>query len=168
MTTKDYMIKWAVYALALLPLCVADQLILGRLSPFGVAPLLFPLAAVAVGMMEGGFAGSIYGLATGVVWWLGGAGAPAILLLTLAGLLAGAIAQNGLSVNLISNLLVSALLLLVGDGLRVLLYLAQGIAPLPALLQVAVPEIVCSLVFAIPVYLLYRTVWRRVGGTRLA
>ena len=90
------------------------------------------------------------------------------LLLTLAGLLAGAIAQNGLSVNLISNLLVSALLLLVGDGLRVLLYLAQGIAPLPALLQVAVPEIVCSLVFAIPVYLLYRTVWRRVGGTRLA
>ena len=168
MTTRDHVTKWIVYALALLPLCLIDQLILGRAAPFGVAPLLYPLAAVAVGMMEGAFAGSLYGLATGLIWWLGGGGAPVILLITLVGMTAGICAKKGWGLNFLNYLLLCLALLVVGDGLRVLLYLARGVAGASALLAVALPEVLCSLVFSGPVYLLYRFVYRRVGGSALA
>ena len=168
MTTRDHVTKWIVYALTLLPLCLADQFILGRIAPFGVAPLLYPLAAVAVGMMEGPFAGSLYGMGTGLAWWLGWGSSIAILLLTLTGLLAGAAAKKGLGVNLLNYALACLVLLTLGDGLRVLVYLLRDIASLPALLAVALPELLCSLIFSVPVYFLYRFVFRRVGGTALA
>jgi hypothetical protein len=107
-------------------------------------------------------------MGAGLFWWLGGGGAAVILLLTLTGLLAGLAAQKGLAMNLLDYLLVCLAALAAGDSLRVLLLLARGTASLPVLLSVALPEVGCSLVFAIPVYLLYRWVYRRVGGTALA
>ena len=41
-------------------------------------------------------------------------------------------------------------------------------ASLPALLQVAVPEFLYSLAWTPVVYLLFRAIFRRVGGTKLA
>ena len=168
MTTRDHVTKWIVYALALLPICVADQCILGRLAPFGVAPLLYPLAVVAVAMMEGPFAGSLYGLGAGLVWWLGWGGPWAILLLTLAGTLAGVASVHGFGPNLLNYVLACLALLTLGDGLRVLLCALRGVASPAALAAVAGTEVLCSLVFSLPVYGLYRLVHRRVGGNALA
>ena len=54
------------------------------------------------------------------------------------------------------------------DSLRVLRGLITDAAGLPALLQVAVPECLLTLVWTPLVYLLFRTIFNRVGGTRLA
>ena len=54
------------------------------------------------------------------------------------------------------------------DGLRVARGLITNAAELPALLQVALPECLLSLAWTPLVYLLFRSIYRRVGGTKLA
>ena len=117
MTTQDQVKKWIVYALALLPLCLLDQYILGRIFLQLPAPLLYPLAVAAVGLWEGPFAGSLYGLGTGAVWWLGGESSLVILLLCLAGLAAG-VAVVALSA--LGQISADAALPLLGLGLAAL------------------------------------------------
>ena len=52
--------------------------------------------------------------------------------------------------------------------MRILRALLYDTAPLSVLLQTAVPECLLSLVWSPLVWLLFRVVFRRVGGTRLA
>ena len=47
MTRQDLIHKWAVYALALLPVWLLDSCILPRFPLFGVTPMLLPLALTA-------------------------------------------------------------------------------------------------------------------------
>ncbi len=168
MTRQDHIIKWAVYVLALLPLCLVQQYVLGRWLSLGTAPLLLPLAAIAVGMMEGPMAGSLYGMWVGLAWFLCGEWAISVLLMTLAGLAAGVLSSGGLQRNFFGYLLVTAGLMAAGELLRVLMHLLRGVSGPAALLPVILGELVSSLIFAVPVYLLYRAVWRRVGESRLA
>lgn len=168
MTRQDHIIKWAVYALALLPLCLVQQYVLGRWLFLGTAPLLLPLAAIAVGMLEGPMAGSIYGMWVGLAWFLCGEWAISVLLMTLAGLAAGVLASGGLRRNFFGYALVALGLLMTGEVLRILMHLVRGLSGPAALLPVILGEVASSLVFSIPVYLLYRAVWRRVGESRLA
>ena len=53
MTRQDLIHKWAVYALALLPVWLLDSCILPRFPLFGVTPMLLPLALTAVAVLEG-------------------------------------------------------------------------------------------------------------------
>ena len=48
MTRQDLIHKWAVYALALLPVWLLDSCILPRFPLFGITPMLLPLALTAV------------------------------------------------------------------------------------------------------------------------
>ena len=66
------------------------------------------------------------------------------------------------------GLLCSAATLALLDLLRVLRGLITHTASLPALLQVAVPEFLYSLAWTPVIYLLFRAIFRRVGGTKLA
>ena len=68
MTRQDLIHKWAVYALALLPVWLLDSCILPRFPLFGVTPMLLPLALTAVAVLEGSGAGGGFGLAVGLVW----------------------------------------------------------------------------------------------------
>lgn len=54
------------------------------------------------------------------------------------------------------------------DGLRVARGLITNAAGLPALLQVAVPECLLTLAWTPLVYLLFRAIFNRVGGSKLA
>ena len=53
MTRRDLVHKWAVYALALLPVWWLDQYVLNRFLVLGVSPRLLPVAAVTVAVVEG-------------------------------------------------------------------------------------------------------------------
>ena len=53
MTRQDFLIKWGVYALALVPVWFLELFVLNRFPLFGVAPMLLPLAAVCVAVLEG-------------------------------------------------------------------------------------------------------------------
>ena len=170
MTRRDLIHKWLVYALGLLPLWLLDDYILPRYPLFGVTPMLLPVAAAAVAVLEGAYAGAGFGMAVGLLWELaypGGFGG-LVLGMALAGMAIGALAQYALSQSFVSCLLCSAGVLCMIDGARILRYLFVQAETLDVLLRVAASEIVVSLCFTPFIYLLFRMVFRRVGGTKLA
>ena len=170
MTRRDLIHKWSVYALGLLLVWVLDAYILPRYPLLGISPMLLPPALAAVAVLEGAFAGTGFGLAVGLLWELaypGGFGA-LVFFMALAGMTMGALSQYALSQSLPGCLLCTAGVLAALDGLRVLGRLIADAAALPALLKVAVPECLLTLVWTPLVYLLFRIIFNRVGGTKLA
>ena len=169
MTRRDFIHKWTVYALGLLPVWALDAYILPRWPLFGITPMLLPLAA-AVAVLEGAYAGTGFGMAVGLLWELaypGGFGG-LVFFLALAGMAMGAVSQYALSQSLIGCLLCSAGVLALLDLLRIARILFINAARLSDLLQVAVPEFLWSLAWTPLVWLLFRAIYNRVGGTKLA
>ena len=171
MTRRDFFHKWFVYALGLLPVWVLDACILPRCPLFGVVvPMLLPLAVASVAVLEGAYAGTGFGMAVGLFWELaypGGFGGQ-VFFLALAGMAMGAVSQYALSQSFLGCLICSAGALGALDCLRVARMLFINAASLSSLLQVAVPEFLWSLVWTPLVWLLFRAVYNRVGGTKLA
>ena len=147
MTRRDQIYKWCIYALGLFPIWVLDAFVLSRYPLLGITPTLLPLAVSAVAVLEGALPGS--GLA-------------------LAGFLVGIVSQYALNQNFLGCLICSAAVLAVQEVVRLLAGLFTQIAPIQSLLQVAVPEFLWSLCWMPLVYLIFRSIFRRVGGTRLA
>ena len=170
MTRRDLIHKWAVYALGLLPVWVLDAYILSRYPLWGTSPMLLPLAVAAVAVLEGAYAGTGFGLAVGLLWELaypGGFGG-LVFYLALAGMAMGAVSQYALSQSFAGCLICSAGVLGVLDLLRVARGLLVDLASLSDLLQVAAPEFLWSLAWTPPVWLLFRAIYHKVGGNRLA
>ena len=152
MTRRDQIYKWCIYALGLFPIWVLDAFVLSRYPLLGITPTLLPLAVSAVAVLEGALPGSGFGLAVGL----------------LAGFLVGIVSQYALNQNFLGCLICSAAVLAVQEVVRLLAGLFTQIAPIQSLLQVAVPEFLWSLCWMPLVYLIFRSIFRRVGGTRLA
>ena len=164
MTRQDFFIKWGVYALALLPVWFCEVYILNRFPLFGVIPMLLPLAAIAVAVLEGTVAGAGFGLGVGILCdavYFNPDGAMTVGL-CLLGVGAGALSQYVVRQNLVGCLLCSLLALVCIDGVRILANLLTGAAALPVLLSLAGREIAWSMVFVLPVYALFLWVFRRV------
>ena len=169
MTRETFLFKWFWYAAATIPVWLVEDLLFSRWSVFGVTPLILPLAAVTVGVLEGAPGGAGFGLAVGLLWAaaLPGTHAGVIILGSFVGLISGLIAQYRLKQSFIGCLFCSTLSLVFLATLRLArLCLLAGYSLLP-LLRIAGPELLVSLVFTIPVYLLFRLVYDRVGGTKL-
>ena len=170
MTRRDLFHKWFIYTLGLLPVWVLDAYILPRYPLMGVSPVLLPLAAAAVAVLEGAYAGTGFGMAVGLLWELaypGGFGG-LVLYLAVAGMAMGAVSQYALSQSFPGCLICSAGVLGGLDLLRVGRGLLTNAAGLSDLLQVAVPEFLWSMAWTPLVWLLFRAIYNRVGGTRLA
>ena len=170
MTRRDLFHKWFVYALGLLPVWVLDAYILPRFPLMGVSPMLLPLAAAAVAVLEGAYSGTGFGLGVGLLWELaypGGFGG-LVFFLALAGMAMGGVSQYALSQTFIGCLICAAGTV----GLLELLRIARGLltnaAPLSALLEAAAPEFLWSVAWTPLVWLLFRAVHRKVGGNKLA
>ena len=109
MTRSDFIIKWGVYTLALVPVWILELYVLSRYPLFGVKPMLLPLAVVAVAVLEGSTAGGGFGLFVGVLCdacyhdTFGGM----TLGLCLVGVCAGAVSRYALRQNLLGCLLCS-------------------------------------------------------------
>ncbi|MCC8123031.1 MAG: rod shape-determining protein MreD [Oscillospiraceae bacterium] len=163
MTTSDFLIKWIAYLVALIPVYVLEACVLCHLPVFGVIPMLLPLAAIALAMLEGSAAGAGFGLIVGLLCdaaYPGVSGAWTVGL-SLLGALTGYLGQYRLSQNMFSSFLCAFIALVLIDLLRILPRLAGG-TPLLPMLQVAVPEILWSVVFIFPIYALFLWVYRRV------
>ena len=170
MTRRDLIYKWFIYALGLVPVWLLDAYILPRYPLYGSTPMLLPLAAAAVAVLEGAYAGTGFGLAVGLLWELaypGGFGG-LVFFLALAGMVMGAVSQYALNQSFPGCLICSAGVLGLLDLLRVARGMLTNLAGLPQLLRVAVPEFLWSLAWTPLVWLLFRAIYRRVGGTRLA
>ena len=170
MTRRDLFHKWFVYALALTPVWLLDCYILPRYPLWGTVPMLLPLTVAAVAVLEGAYAGTGFGLAVGLLWeaaYAGGFGG-LVFGMALAGMAMGAVSQYALSQSFPGCFICSAGVLGALDGLRVARGLFTSSAHLSDLLRVAVPEFLWSLAWTPLVWLLFRAVYRRVGGTKLA
>ncbi len=121
-------------------------------------------------VLEGAYAGAGFGMAVGLLWELaypGGFGG-LVFGMALAGMVTGAVSQYALSQSFLSCLLCSAGVLGVLDSLRILRILFLQVETLDVLLQIAVPEVVLSLCWTPVVYWIFRRIYRRVGGAKLA
>ena len=152
MTTRDQIHKWFFYALGLFLVWVLDAQILNRLPVLGTIPMRLPLAVVSVAVLEGAYAGAGFGLAVGLLWELAYPGGFGGLVFGMA----------------LAGLLCSAGVLGVLDSLRILRILFLQVETLDVLLQIAVPEVVLSLCWTPVVYWIFRRIYRRVGGAKLA
>lgn len=169
MTQQDLIIKWGHYWAAALVVFFLERCVFARLPVLGVVPMLIPLAVVMVAALEGSTAGALFGLITGTVCviTLPRASLGLILLYTGIGLLCGVAAQYAVSRGLMGGLFCAALTLVLMDGGRIFYWLVWRDAALLPLLKVAVPEILYSLVLALPIYLMFWRVYQKVGGNRL-
>lgn len=169
MTRQALIFKWFIYGLGLVPVWFLETAVLRRLPLLGVFPVLLPMAAVAVAVLEGPVSGAGFGLAVGVlcdaVYY--GANGSMTIALALIGAAAGLVTQYALQENYWGFLLCSAGALAAVDALRMLRRLFLGTAPFLPMLRVALPEILWSLVFSPIVYFIFRSAYRRVGGTAL-
>ena len=157
------MIKWGVYTLALLPVWFLEAYVLSRVPLWGVSPMLLPLAAVAVAVLEGASGGAGFGVAVGVLCGaVYGTGGLIVLGMCLIGLGCGLLTQYVLRRDLLGCLLCAVLGLGLVDVARVVMRMAGGERDLPAMLSLAGREILWSLVCVAPVYALFHWVFQRV------
>ena len=162
MTQRDFLTKWLIYGLALLPVWFLETYVLSRISIFGVSPTLLPLAAITVAVLEGGASGAGFGLAVGVICdAVYGTNGAMTLSLTLLGAGAGITAQYLVRQNLVGCVLSSAAGLFLIELFRVGWRLLFQVADLPALLRVAAPEFLFSMIFTPLLYAIFHWVWSR-------
>lgn len=148
-----------------------DSCILPRFPLFGVTPMLLPLALTAVAVLEGSGAGGGFGLAVGLVWTLS-------YPLGWGGTVLGMTLARGRHRPVCPNMCCpspSPAVCCAGRGCWPCWTacaspgaLISDRGDLPALLEVAVPECLLSLVWMPFIYLLFRAVYRKVGGDKLA
>lgn len=162
MTRHDFTVKWTVFAVALLPVWIFETYVFARIPVFGVKPMLLPLAAVAVATLEGGFSGGAFGLTVGILCdALYGTDGGMTIGLALIGAAAGLAAQYLLRQNLLGCFLCSLGGLLLLSACRISWRLLAGAAELGPMLTVAGKEILWSMVFVTPIYLIFRWVHER-------
>lgn len=164
MTRQDHILKWLIYGLALLPVLALGLYVLPWFPIRGVIPMLLPVAAITVAVLEGPTAGAGFGLFVGALSDALIPGTPGAMTLGLSalGFAAGALAWYRVSQNLWGCLLCSAGGLALIDLTRVAGALLRGKAPLLDLLKIAGREVFWSLVFLPLIYAIFRWVSRRV------
>lgn len=170
MTRRNLIHKWSVYGLGLVLVWLLDGCILPRYPLFSTIPMLLPLAATAVAVLEGAYGGAGFGMAVGLVWELaypGGFGG-LVFGMAAAGLAAGSASQYILSQSYPGCLICSCGVLLGLEALRLFRGVVTDTAAFGAMLPVAGAELALSLAWSPVIYLLFRSIYRRVGGTRLA
>lgn len=169
MTQQDKRFKWLCYALGVIPVWLVETMVLSRAPLFGVIPVLLPLCAVAVGLWEGESAGAWFGLGVGI--WADaiypGLSGGMTLGLALLGWLTGLFSRHGMGQNYAGYLICATLSYGLMELCRVLSALLGGLGTAADVAAVALKEGLWSLCFTAPVYLLFRAIYRKVGGTTL-
>lgn len=164
MTRRDFLIKWLVYALALIPILILTLFLFPRIPLFGTVPALLPVAAITVAVLEGPIGGAGFGLFVGILADAMIPGIPGTMTFALSflGACAGAAARYGIHQNLVGCLICSGSSLVLINLVRVIFLFLRDFAPLGPLLLTAVGEIFWSLVFLPLVYGIFFWVFQRV------
>ena len=151
MTRRDTILKWTAYLVVLWLTAMVNYYVLPSL-PIPL-PLLLPVLAVAGGTLEGAPFGAVYGMVCGAAMsGLSGGHALCIAALSAFGWIAGLITQYVLRRDVWGHLICSGGMLVLWEGWEVGSRALRGVAPLLVLLRVGGAELLCSLIFILPVY----------------
>lgn len=121
---NETILKWLLYALATLLCVFLQSAVFQRLSIWGVIPFLYPLLPAVLATYEGPTAGTVYGLAVGVLCdslLPGPIPCFYTLVFPLVGLCSALISQSLLPAGILCSLVCSALSFLLTDGFHCLL-----------------------------------------------
>lgn len=153
-------VKWLIYALGGLVVWIAEMLFLNRLPIFGVIPVLLPLAAVAAGLLEGALPGAVFGLCLGVFADAVYPGLPGgmTLGLCLMGWLTGVMSQYRVRQNLLGYLICATAAMTALEFSRSLSAALSHLGALSDILSLAGRELACSLLYAVPIYFLFKLI----------
>ena len=164
MTQRDFLIKWLVYALAMIPILILSLFLFPRIPLFGTVPALLPVAAITVAVLEGPVGGAGFGLFVGILADALIPGVPGTMTFALSflGSCSGTAARYGVHQNLVGCLICSGSSLVLINLVRVMFLFLRNTAPLGSLLFTAVGEIFWSLVFLPLIYGIFLWVFRRV------
>lgn len=147
-------LRWTAYLVGAALSCFLSMIC----ANFGWSSDLFPALTAVVAVLEGSFAGGVFGLCLGMLGWLNGGGVEGILCCTAIGLAAGCLKGKRTILTCLSAALVG---LLLSSFVHVLFYLNRGSAA--ALICIVGAEVACSLALTAlvcPLFLLGR---RRAG-----
>ena len=161
---NETIFKWALYAAATLLCFLAQAFLFQRLTIWGVIPFVYPVVAAVPATYEGPVPGTIFALAVGVVCdLLLPEALPCFYTLAFpfVGLCAALISQSWLPAGFLCSLAVSALGFLCTGAFHCLLLWVRDKAAWGSGAFVCLREMVVSLPLAIPVTLLFLTVYRR-------
>ena len=151
MTRRDIILKWIAYLVTAWLTAMVNYYVLPSL-PIPI-PLMLPVLAVAGGTLEGAPFGALYGMACGgLMSGLGGGRTLCIAALSAFGWIAGLIAQYVLRRDVWGHLICSGAMLVLWEVWEVGVRLLRGVAPTEVLLRVGARELICSLIFILPVY----------------
>lgn len=157
------LIKWTSYALAFLVVFFFECCVFNRFPIHGAIPFLAPLVVVAVALFEGPINGGIFGLVIGffcsAVYYR--SGLMMIPLFTLIGAGSGATRTQKIGRSLLGCAICSLGGMLLLELFQVGVHFSQG-NDLGVLVQLALPEVLYTLPFLIPIYFLVHAVYRRV------
>lgn len=163
----QFRLKMALYVLVLVLAELIQSAVFGGLQN-GLSPSVMPVAVACIALFEGAERGGIFGLVGGCLWaWstqLSYYGAWCIVVLTLAGILAGLVTERFLLRGVQTALCVSLPALLLTSGVELLAALVSGRAPASAFLTVLLPELLISLVLCLLFYPLTACI-SRIGGS---
>lgn len=157
------LIKWASYSAAFLVVFFFECCLLNRFPIHGAIPILSVLVVTATALFEGAVNGAVFGLFIGLfcsaVYYR--AGLMMIPLYTIIGACTGATRKQKIGRSLLGCAICSLGGLILLELCQVIRHLLGG-TPLRVLLGLAIPEILYSLPFLVPVYFLIHALYRRV------
>ena len=163
LTRKSLITKWILYAFVLVLFSVLQQLVLDQIRLLGVVPFLLPMVVAIVAAVEGPTGGAVFGLVVGILADLTGGGVfmgVYTLGFACAALLVAVISKYWVMRSLFGAVIYALLSFAVLAGLQfVYLFLARGASP-EIVASLAGREALISLVFVIPIYLVYTRVYR--------
>lgn len=158
-------LKWFLYAVALVATLVIQSVILSRLPVFGAKVNLVPYFVGCVCVIEGADSGSVFALIASLVWALSGGdyGFASILILTCGGMGLGILLQKLLRRQLVTCIVCCFLLCLCHDTAIFLLRLYMKTVTARQYLRILVPGTLIGSLSCPVFYFLFRAI-HRVGG----
>ncbi len=164
MTKRNHVTQWLAYTAALAVTLFFEQLVLSRFPLMGVFPVLLPIALVACATMEGPRAGAGFGILVGALMTVSaGGGVWRVVVCSATGLGAGLITRYTLRQDLVGHLLCCLMVLLGRMLWCVCMCVLLGVTDWMRLLKMGGLELLWSMIFAWPIYLMFRFVCRRWG-----
>ncbi len=151
MTRRDLTLKWIAYLVALAVITIFNFNVFSWL-PIAL-PLLLPMAAVAVGTLEGPKFGAGFGIVAGLIMaTVGHRSLTCIVLLALFGWISGILTVHALRRDLVGHIICAIGVMILWEAWQVISRLLSHTADLSLLLKVALPELLWTLILSFPVY----------------
>lgn len=155
-------IKLLILSPYLILIYILQSTVFTSLTLFGVKPMLLPVAAVGIAIFRGRTEGGVFGLFAGIFMDMA-YDQPTIeftVILTLTGLLLGALSDTVLVRSFPSYFVCSALQLVICSACQILVMTVTASIPVALMLPTAIRQILYSLILSLPFYYVSRFLTR--------